>query len=183
MTKQSLEQKSKYLSFLLRHKPQAANIKLDKQGWCSIEQLVTNTDITFAELQEIVKTDSKGRYSFDDQNPHRATAIRANQGHSTKEVQLTFSKDVPQPILYHGTTESAYQIIKTEGLKPMSRQYVHLSDDLETAKSVAARRRADTVILKVDVNSMLRDGHEFFRSENGVWLARAVDAKYISREL
>jgi putative RNA 2'-phosphotransferase len=65
----------------------------------------------------------------------------------------------------------------------MSRQYVHLSDDLETAKSVASRRRADTVILKVDVNSMLLDGHEFFRSENGVWLARAVDAKYISREL
>lgn len=179
----SLTAKSKYLSYLLRHNPSEAGLKLDKNGWCSIENLLANTDFTFNEICEIVSTDAKKRYSFDDPNPIRATAIRANQGHTTKTVDLSFRKQLPPPVLYHGTTVEAHAKIKNEGLKSMSRHYVHLSHELETAKDVANRRKTDIVVLSVDAKRMSEDGIDFFRSDNGVWLVRAVDAKYLSPEL
>lgn len=154
---QSQDERSKYLSYLLRHKPEAANLTLNKQGWCSLEQLTSNTDFGFAEICQIVAADSKSRYSFDDENPHRATAIRANQGHSTKHVRITFDKAVPPTVLYHGTTD--------------------------TAKDVGGRRKRDLVVLRIDAKQMLADGVEFFRSENGVWLVSAVAAKYITQEV
>lgn len=180
---QSQDERSKYLSYLLRHKPEAAKLTLNKQGWCSLEQLTSNTDFGFAEICQIVAADSKGRYSFDDENPHRATAIRANQGHSTNHVRITFDKAVPPTVLYHGTTDAAFETIVKEGLKPMSRHHVHLTDDLDTAKDVGGRRKRDLVVLRIDAKQMLADGVEFFRSDNGVWLVSAVDAKYISQEL
>lgn len=187
----SLTEKSKYLSYLLRHKPEAANLTLDKEGWCDVAQLLANTDITLAELEEIVRTDSKGRYSIHywegggegvpyTREPMR---VRANQGHSTDKVRLTFNKAVPPTVLYHGTTDQAWAFIAKQGLKPMSRHHVHLSDDLETAQIVGGRRKRDLVVLRVDAKAMLADGIEFFRSENGVWLVSAVDAKYIQQEL
>ncbi len=179
----SLTEKSKFLSYLLRHNPEAAGLTLDKNGWCSLQQLIDNTDLTFKEICNIVYSDNKGRYSLDDLVPMRATAIRANQGHSTKQVDLSFKKAVPPCVLYHGTTASAYEKIADEGLKPMGRHYVHLSSDVETAKNVGSRRQDELVVLKVRADLMTLDGIDFFRSDNGVWLVSAVDAKYLSQEL
>lgn len=181
-----LQEKSKYLSYLLRHKPEAAKLTLDKEGWCELKQLLANTDLKLDEIEEIVRTDSKSRYSFQhwEMNGSREpTHIRANQGHSTSQVRLTFNKAVPPVVLYHGTSEAAYYDIVKTGLKPMSRHHVHLTDDLDTAKTVGGRRKRGLVILKIDAKQMLADGVQFFRSENGVWLVDAVPAKYISQEL
>lgn len=177
----SLTEKSKYLSYLLRHKPEAANLTLDKEGWCSVDQLIQNAGFTLEELTEIVNTDSKGRYSIAlGIRDHR---IRANQGHSTKNVSLSFEKAVPPVVLYHGTYDTVVETILKQGLKPMSRHHVHLTDDLETARSVGGRRRKGVTIFKVDAKQMLADGIQFFRSENGVWLVDAVPAKYLAEEL
>jgi putative RNA 2'-phosphotransferase len=177
MTK-SLTEKSKYLSFLLRHKPEAAKLKLDKEGWCALAQLISNTDLTLDEIHEIVRTDSKGRYTID------GDKIRANQGHSTGEVKLTFKSAVPPVALYHGTTRKVWEdIIRTEGLKPMSRHHVHMSADITTALIVSNRRKAENIILKVDAKRMLADGFKFFISENSVWLVDAVPAKYLAEDL
>lgn len=185
MAKNNLQERSKYLSYLLRHKPEAAKLTLDKEGWCELSELLANTDFTFEELCQIVDTDSKGRYSFDQPSISsiHAKKIRANQGHSTDKVRLTFNRAVPPVVLFHGTTDEAFETIAKQGLKPMSRHHVHLTDDLETATAVGGRRKRDTVVLRVDAKQMLADGIEFFRSENGVWLVSAVDAKYISQEL
>ena len=163
------------MSYLLRHKPETANLTLDKEGWCSVAQLMANTGILHGELLDIVKTDSKGRYSLSAD----LTMIRANQGHSTKVVDLTFKSAVPPTVLYHGTTEAAYEKIKKQGLLPMKRHHVHLSSDRETATHVGARRNG-TVLLIVDAKQMLADGIKFFISENGVWLVPAVSTKYLS---
>lgn len=182
----SLTEKSKYLSYLLRHNPEAAQLTLDKEGWCNIPELLANTKLTIDELEEIVRTDSKGRYSFEywEMNGTREPIrIRANQGHSTKQVRLSFERAVPPTVLYHGTSDEAVDSIMKQGLLPMSRHHVHLSADLETAKSVGGRRKRGVVIFKVDAKAMLADGIQFFRSENGVWLVSAVPAKYLTEEL
>ena len=168
-------ERSKYLSYLLRHKPEAANLTLDKQGWCLIDQLLANTDFTEEELSSIVFNDTKSRYAFD----AFATSIRANQGHSTTEVKITFKKAVPPVILYHGTHAGAVDSILKVGLQPMRRHHVHLSADLDTAKAVGGRRKGGTVIFEVDAKTMLVNGYSFFLSENDVWLVDAVPVPFL----
>lgn len=169
-------ERSKYLSYLLRHKPEAANLVVDKEGWVNISHLCFHTDFTLMELKEIVRTDNKGRYSFSEDD----MSIRANQGHSTDKVRLTFNKAVPPTVLYHGTNDKILSSIMKEGLKPMNRHHVHLSSDLTTAQTVGGRRKGGLVVLKVDAKQMLADGYAFFLSDNGVWLVDAVPAKYLS---
>jgi putative RNA 2'-phosphotransferase len=180
----TLTDKSKFLAFLLRHKPQEANLILDKQGWCPIADITANTEITFEDLISIVDTDKKGRYSFDQpkQSSQAPTKIRANQGHSTDKVKLSFKTAVPPVVLYHGTSaEAAVQICRI-GLLAMSRHHVHLSADIETARTVASRRKGKTAMFLVDAKRMLADGLKFQLSENGVWLVDAVPAKYLTQE-
>lgn len=172
----ALTEKSKYLSYLLRHKPEAAGLHLDKEGWCDIDTILRNTDLTEEEIHQIVLEDKKGRYSI---SPGGVN-IRANQGHSTSEVKLTFNRAIPPTILYHGTNGDAKSTILKEGLKPMSRHHVHLSPDLETARNVGGRRKGGLTVFVVDAKQMLADGLEFFLSDNGVWLVPFVDRKYLT---
>jgi putative RNA 2'-phosphotransferase len=172
----SLTEKSKFLSFVLRHKPEAADLKLSKEGWVAIETVCQNTGITIDELNQIVKTDAKSRYTIKFDGQHNL--IRANQGHSTATVQLSHVKAVPPPVLYHGTT--AVDKILIEGLKPMKRHHVHLSADLDTAVSVGGRRKGAVTVFQINTVPMVDDGCVFFISENNVWLCKAVPAKYLS---
>lgn len=181
-----ITERSRYLSYLLRHNPTDAGLTLDKEGWCQLAELFTNTDFTFNELCQIVELDSKGRYSFDHNSPQHAQCIRANQGHSVATVDITFQAATPPSVLYHGTSEGALcEIINTGAIKAMNRQYVHLSADIETAKTVGTRhhRNGSLVLLQVDAEAMMNDGIKFFRSENGVWLVNSVDAKYFHQAL
>jgi putative RNA 2'-phosphotransferase len=183
------EQRSKYLSLLLRHKPETANLTLDKEGWCDITQLITNTDFTVEELEKITETDAKGRYSIrywemahcgsDLEVIREPTHIRANQGHSTKSVKMHFKVAVPPVVLYHGADDRFMGIIMKEGLTPQKRHHVHLSADVETAQMVGGRRRSGHTVLAIDAKQMLAVGHKFFISENGVWLVDHVPPKYL----
>ena len=187
----TIEQRSKYLSLLLRHKPETAKLTLDKEGWCDIYQLTTNTDFTPEELEEIVATDTKGRYTIrywemggeDSGLPYTKCPdrIRANQGHSTKSVNMTFKKGVPPAVLYHGADTRFRASIRKEGLKPMQRHHVHLSHDRTTAEAVGARRKKYTIFF-VDAKRMFADGHAFYISENGVWLVDHVPPQYLTWE-
>lgn len=170
----TLTEKSKQLSYLLRHRPQEAGLTLDSQGWCEITELL-RAGFTEQELHEITAADAKGRYSIE------GTKIRANQGHSTDTVKLVFKAAIPPIMLYHGTTVQAWRDIqKSRGLLPMNRHHVHLSADIETAQMVAGRRKRDTVILCVDTRALVLTGHKFFISENGVWLTAAVPLSSIT---
>lgn len=173
-----LAQKSKHLAFLLRHRPETAGLTLDTEGWTSIETLVKNTDITRAELEHIVASDEKGRYSISADG----LKVRANQGHSNEKVKLTFKRAAPPVVLYHGTTHFNLPLIMKGGLKPMNRHHVHLTTDIDVALSVGGRRKGYVNLLKVDAKKMLADGIQFYLSDNGVWLVDAVAPKYITLE-
>jgi len=173
----TLLDKSKFLSFLLRHKPQVAKLTLDREGWCAMSTISQNTDITLDDLLEITRSDDKKRYTI------KGDKIRANQGHSTPLVELTFEKRDPPAVLYHGTTLSSWNVIKTDGLKSMSRHMVHLTDDQEIATSVSGRRRGGRVIVIVDAAAASAAGLEFFVSDNEVWLVKEVPPQYIKGEI
>lgn len=168
---------SKFLALILRHKPEELGLTLDEQGWCKVDELVKAfktkfSDFTFETLNEIVRTDEKGRYSFNEDK----TLIRAVQGHSTKAVNISFEEidwnSLEHPI-YHGTGEKYIDSIYKEGILPKSRNYVHLSGDIETAKKVGSRH-GKPVILQIDSKMMNNRGIKLFRSENGVYLVDKV---------
>ena len=169
---------SKFISLILRHKPDVIGITLDEHGWANVDDLLTGLNkaghiVCMKDLEDIVSTDNKQRYSFNEDK----TLIRANQGHSIN-VDVELKEVEPPSILYHGTTKDVLESIYEQGIKPMSRLYVHLSKDIDTATKVAKRRR-NPIILEINTEQMRKDNIKFYLSSNGVWLTKYVDSKYI----
>lgn len=174
-----LTRTSKYLSLILRHKPEAAGITLDEHGWADVEELIEgirkSRPFDREMLEEIVRTDEKGRYSFNEDG----MLIRANQGHSIPvDVELPVVE--PPEYLYHGTGEKSVTSIDAQGLLPRTRLYVHLSGDAETARKVGSRH-GKPVVYKVLSGEMARAGLTFYRSVNGVWLTKSVPPQYLRK--
>ena len=168
---------SRFISLILRHKPEEIGISLDEHGWADVHALIEGVNrrypMTMELLEEIVDTDEKQRYSFSADK----TLIRANQGHSVP-VDVELPETAPPPVLYHGTAERFTASIDRAGLVPGSRLYVHLSPDPDTARKVGARH-GKPVVYTVDSGRMCEDGFRFFLSVNGVWLTKAVPAAYL----
>lgn len=170
---------SVFLSLILRHKPEAAGISLDQNGWANVQELLqgvndTGRSISLPMLKRIVATDEKERYSFNEDN----TKIRANQGHSLP-VDVELKPAVPPDILYHGTATRFLSDIRVDGLTRQSRQYVHLSADAETAAKVG-QRHGESTVLRIRAGEMYnRAGFRFWLSVNNVWLCRSVPVQYI----
>ncbi len=175
-----LNKTSKFLSFVLRHKPEAIGLNLDANGWANIDKLITSANSAEEGMQldreliiKVVNDNDKKRFIISDDGQN----IRANQGHSIK-IDLELKPTKPPETLYHGTASRFLDSILKEGLKPGKRQHVHLSTNIETATQVG-QRYGKPVILKVNTLAMCKQGHQFFVSENGVWLTETVPKDYI----
>lgn len=150
-----LSKVSKFISLILRHKPEEINISLDNHGWANVKELISGVSkiysgFNFDQLKTIVETDNKKRYSFNSD----FTKIRANQGHSIN-VDVELKEMIPPDILYHGTGKKSVNGIYDKGIKTMSRLYVHLSADFETAKNVGSRH-GNPVVFKLDCKNGTR---------------------------
>ena len=174
-----LKKTSIFISLILRHKPETIGISLDQHGWANVDELINGinkTDdyhIDMGILEEIVRTDNKQRYSFNEDK----TKIRANQGHSVN-VDVELKEAEPPEQLFHGTGEKYVASIRKEGLIPKSRLYVHLSKDKETAEKVGARHGRPHIFF-VHSGKMFRAGYKFYLSENGVWLTKSVPPEFL----
>lgn len=176
--KRELIRLSKFLSYVLRHNPDAIGLRLDKEGWTSLDQLLScavrnGKNITPEQLREVVATNDKNRFGFS-QDRQR---LRATYGHSI-EVELNLPPVTPPPVLYHGTAGRSIGSILECGIKPAGRQYVHLSQDRETAFKVA-KRHGEPVVLRIDSKRMDADGHKFYRPDDRVWLVINVPPEYL----
>jgi len=168
MNQKQLKSHSKYLSLILRHQPQIANLTLDHEGWVDVKELLKalqrkDRKITWAELDEIVETNNK--------------KIRASQGHSI-DVDLKLVEREPPASLYHGTAKRNLKGIMGRSLHKANRQHVHLSDNPLTAISVGSRH-GSPVVLEVNAKKMHEDGNKFYLSANGVWLTENILPKYL----
>lgn len=171
---------SKFLSYILRHHPELIDLNLDENGWANVDELITKSTndsqgFTFEELDEIVQTNEKKRFAFNEDK----TKIRASQGHSI-DIKLALIPRQPPEFLYHGTAQNNLESILEKGIEKRNRQHVHLSQDKETATSVGMRH-GKPVILTIKTKEMFDAGIDFFLSDNDVWLTDFVDAKYILR--
>lgn len=171
---------SKTMSHALRHEPERYGLQLDEAGWTSLAELLTGLRqhrsewqaLTEADVQAVLERPGKKRFE------RQGGRIRALYGHS---VDKPVAKEAVEPpaFLYHGTTATTARIIRSEGLKPMQRQYVHLSTDRETAREVGRRRAEEPVILTIRAGAAYRDGHRFYHGNQSIWLADHVPPEYI----
>ena len=172
---------SKEISYALRHAPWEYELEMDEEGRVLVEQLLEALrreekwkDVCEADLHEIIKTSEKKRFEIKDGR------IRAFYGHSIP-MKITKQEMVPPDILYHGTARRFLESIKQKGLLPQSRQYVHMSQDVETAEAVGRRHDAKPCILVIDAKRAWEDGIKFYIGNEKVWLADAIPSKYIEQ--
>lgn len=169
---------SKFLSLVLRHKPEEIGLQLDRQGWASTQELLEKLQqrgmqVDIDKLREVVQTNDKQRFKLSEDE----SQIRANQGHSIA-IDLALQPQKPPVVLYHGTALRNKASILEKGLIKGSRQHVHLSNNKETAIKVG-QRHGKPIVLVVDTQRMETNGFEFFLSDNGVWLTDHVPPEYI----
>lgn len=171
---------SKEISYALRHAPEKYGLTLDSQGWVDVGNLIAALkkkeryhSLTKQDIIEMMQASEKKRFEIKDNN------IRALYGH-TVEVRIEKEAVKPPDILYHGTAHRFLDNIFEQGLISKGRQYVHLSQDKETATAVGRRRDPNPVILSIDAKTAWKDGVKFYHGNETVWLADSIPPKYIS---
>lgn len=173
----NLKRVSKFLSLILRHQPEVIGITLDQHGWAEVDDLLKGIrnqypiDLTI--LEEIIASDQKGRYSFNDDH----TKIRANQGHSL-HVDVELKAAIPPKFLYHGTAQKSVAAITKKGLVGNGRLYVHLSTSIAAAIQVA-KRHGKPCVYQIDCAKMVEAGYQFYLSKNKIWLIEFVPVAYL----
>ena len=178
MADANLVRLSKWMSLVLRHDPAKFGVQLDDAGWTRVDDLLAaaahaGVPLDAALLRRVVEENDKRRFALSDDG----AMIRASQGHSVA-VDLGLEPMEPPAVLFHGTATRFLDSIRRDGLVPGSRRQVHLSAGEATATAVGARHGRPAV-LRVDAGRMHADGHRFYLSANGVWLADAVPAAYL----
>lgn len=175
------ERLSRTLAHALRHEPWVYELEVDEEGWAPLDQLLAVlrrrpgwSDLDRADLREMRRRADKRRYEL------RGDRIRALYGHSLPG-KLAKEEARPPARLWHGTAPDAASSILEEGLRPMGRQYVHLSVDRPTAREVGRRKAEEPVILAVRAREAAGEGVAFYRGNEKVWLADRVPARWLER--
>lgn len=173
---------SKTMAHALRHAPQNYGLTLDEEGWTDVEDLIKGLkahskrfkDVNIKDLQTVIESSNKKRFEIKDGK------IRATYGHSLPS-KIKKKPAVPPEILYHGTTSKAAKSILESGLKPMGRQYVHLSLDKKSAYQVGLRRTQKPVILKILARRAYENNINFYKEKDGIWLSDFIPAEFIRK--
>lgn len=175
------ENTSKLISYWLRHNPQDAKLQVDEFGWIKLDAVLkalsdTNIKISIDELIELNNSFDKVRWEIDIER----NQIRATHGHSFP-ILIEEKKQNPPEMLYHGTAVSSLSNIIKNGLQPMDRQFVHLSENIETAR-IVAKRHGKPFIIEIDTEELMKDGWIFYKTSDNVWLTTKIPTKYLNFE-
>lgn len=171
---------SRFVSRALRHAPHEVGLTLDPEGWVTTREMLTVIRRHLPAWREVCEDDLRRMIAESEKKRHELAdgRIRALYGHSG-EQEVVKSAEQPPEVLYHGTAPASVAVILREGLRSMSRQYVHLSIDIDTAKRVGGRKARAPVILRVRAGAAHTAGTPFYRGNDQVWLADAVPAAFV----
>ena len=172
---------SKTVSHALRHEPWLYELELDEEGWASVDGVLSALrgeryewkSLTEADLVHMIAASSKRRHEISGRR------IRALYGHSVPG-RLWKTPAVPPDLLFHGTAPTSLPYIRSSGLLPMGRHYVHLSIDTATAEQVGRRKSPRPTILRVLASKAHANGVHFYEGNEKVWLADHVPAHFIT---
>jgi putative RNA 2'-phosphotransferase len=171
---------SRIVSHALRHEPWLYELELDDEGWVPLDELLSALRLERPEWSTLEESDIAEMIASSEKRRHelRDGKIRALYGHSISGKLLKQLAE-PPAVLYHGTSPDTAERIKTDGLRPMGRQYVHLSTDKAAATQVGYRKSKTPVLLEVSATQAAAAGVAFYRGNDQVWLADFVPYEFI----
>jgi putative RNA 2'-phosphotransferase len=172
---------SRQVSRVLRHEPWLYELELDDEGFVSVDALLVAirvaeprwTGVDRLALEQMIAGSWKRRHEM------VGDRVRALYGHSLPG-RLRKERGCPPAVLFHGTSSAAAAAILVSGLQPMSRQFVHLSNEWDMAVQVGRRKAAEPVVLRIDAAAAQEDGVSFWVGNEAVWLAENVPARFIA---
>jgi putative RNA 2'-phosphotransferase len=171
---------SKLLAVLLRHRAGEHGLALDPEGFVPLDDVLAAIArrrgwgwVRAEHVGEVIARQEKRRYEIVEGD------IRAIYGHSVATA-ISYTAVAPPGALLHGTARRFVEAILREGLRPMGRQYVHLTDDPALARITGRRRDPDPAILRIDAARAHDAGVVFYQADQGVYLTIAVPPEYIS---
>lgn len=174
---------SQTVAHALRHEPWVYGLELDAAGWVPVEELLAALrskgkswrGLGRKDLAAMIEGASKQRFEL------VGNCIRARYGHSAPGL---IERRVVRPpeLLFHGTSPDTWEKVRVEGLRPMGRQYVHLTADIAAARSVGERKSSSPVILAIDAAGAAAGGIDFYEGNDEVWLALEVPPEFLSRQ-
>ena len=173
---------SKRLSGILRHFPEKYGVHLDRHGWASIKEVVDGLkkDSMFEWVEEwhvigIAMYDEKGRFEI------KNDKIRARYGHSIQVHIEPIDLKVPE-ILYHGTTAERLKNILKQGLKPMKRVMVHLTNSFDTAVETGKRHGKNIVVLEISSKCLEEKGYSILHQSKYIYTVEHVPPECIKKK-
>lgn len=173
---------SKLLSWILRHGANDINIPIDTNGYIDVDvilksQRFISKKFSLTEIKNVVANDSKQRFSLDTL-PNGKVRIKANQGHSMANVQMTMTKiddAIKLPIAVHGTYYRYWDRIKADGLKRMTRNHIHMTETEHFSANTSGFRSSSEILIYINVSKAMSDGVVFYRSANNVILTEGIN--------
>ena len=178
-----LRKLSRFLSLLLRHRPARFPLQLDAQGYAALDEVMHFVRglpnfrwATYTDIEAVLALPGRKRFEKVEQEDG-PTLIRALYGHTA--VRPTYEAVEPPPTLYHGTAPETMPAITRDGLRPMERQYVHLTVDPETARRTGLRHTSQPVILKVAAAEAHDAGIPFYHPVTEIYLCDHVPPAYV----
>lgn len=155
---------SKQLARLLRHHPASSEMTVDGSGFVELIGVANQLGRTVEEVVSVATHPAEPRFQVEDGR------IRALYGHSFYVEDLSDLGIEPPNILFHGTSWDSLSRIVVEGLRPMHRQKVHLTNNPNEALEVARRHSRPALVAvraeKVESLQAVADA---------VWAADSVD--------
>ncbi|KAG0170664.1 hypothetical protein DFQ28_011220 [Apophysomyces sp. BC1034] len=180
---------SKLLSYILRHGAIKEKLELTPEGYIRLDDLLARPKlkgVSVEAVQYVVRTNEKQRFQLKWEDD--AWWIRATQGHSLRQLgNMDLAPCVEAlPTVVHGTMLACWRSIRTEGLKTMGRNHIHMATGLPSDQGViSGMRNASDVFIYIDMAKAIADGIQFYRSANNVILTQGVDGvlapRYFSR--
>jgi putative RNA 2'-phosphotransferase len=163
---------SKKLSWLLRHGAPSQGIAMDAAGWVAVADVLEALRMPRSLLEQVIRENTKNRLEL------KGDRVRASQGHSTEGMPVTLEgleaswEEVHEDTsIWHGTSVDATRGIAHEGIRPVARTHVHMTD--APGSTVGKRANVD-LMLEVSPARLRGQGLRVFRSQNGVVLVRRV---------
>lgn len=172
---------SRIVSHALRHEPWVYELELDEAGWVGVDALLRAVRELGEEWSAMGREDLEAMLAGADKQRHELAGdrIRALYGHSLPG-RIVRVAAAPPALLFHGTSPGGWELIRRQGLRPMARQFVHMSVDVPTALAVGRRKAPSPVILQVDAGLAHHEGVPFWRGNDKVWLTDQLPARFLT---
>ncbi|SMO47040.1 RNA 2'-phosphotransferase [Fodinibius sediminis] len=183
MENEGVRSASKFLSYVLRHHPEAIDLEVDSHGWASIRELIQKASqqgrrLDRSLINKIIDESARQRFNLSADGRF----IRAGYGHSI-DVDLQLRPRIPPDPLFHGTAKQFLPSILSEGLRAGGRNFVHLSAEKKNAR-IIGKPHGRPVVLCINTAGMSRSEYPFYQSgsDPGIWLVKSVPVQFLEKK-